>query len=68
MNFQTETPDPRQIEAWRRMGAEGRTRCGQALRQQVRRWKFSALRAQHPDWTEPQIARELALIYLRGVS
>lgn len=68
MNSHDEIPDLRQIEAWRRMGVDGRTRCGQALRQQVRRWKLSALRAQHPDWSEPQLARELALIYLRGVS
>lgn len=48
------------------MGADGRTQLGIALRAQVRRWKQSALRAQHPEWTEVRLARELALIYLRG--
>lgn len=60
-----ERPHPLQIEAWRQMGADRRTQYGVALRAQVRRWKTAALRAQHPDWSETQILRELALIYLR---
>ena len=59
-------PHPLQIEAWRRMGSDERTRLGIALRAQVRRWKTSALRTQHADWSEARLSRELALIYLRG--
>ena len=61
-----ERPHPLQIEAWRKMGADQRSQSGVALRAQVRRWKSAALRAQHPDWSEAQVLRELALIYLRG--
>jgi hypothetical protein len=59
-------PHPLQIDAWRRMGPDARTRLGIALRAQVRRWKTSALRAQHADWSEARLSRELAVIYLRG--
>ena len=62
----SERPHPLQIDAWRHMGADRRTQCGVALRAQVRRWKSDALRAQHPAWSETQVLRDLALIYLRG--
>jgi hypothetical protein len=58
-------PHPLQIEAWRTMGAAGRTHLGIQLRRQARRWKLSALRAQHPDFTDTQLRAELAQIYLR---
>ena len=48
------------------MGANGRSQMGIALRAQVRRWKRDALRAQHPDWPNERVQREIALIYLRG--
>jgi len=48
------------------MGAEGRTRLGIELRRQAREWKRSALRSQHPDWTDAQIDQELAWIYARA--
>jgi hypothetical protein len=63
------TPDglhPLQIQAWRAMGAAGRTRLGIGLRQKVWTWKLSALRRQHPDWSEAQARREVARIYQRG--
>jgi hypothetical protein len=66
MNNASNHPHPLQIEAWRRMGANGRSQMGIALRAQVRRWKRDALRAQHPDWPDERVQREIALIYLRG--
>src|SRR5258708_5934013 len=59
-------PHALQIQAWRTMGAAGRTRIGIELRRQARRWKLSALRSQNPDWTEERLRTELAKIYLRG--
>ena len=47
------------------MGSAGRTRLGIEFRRKARRWKLSALRAQHPDWTEERARTELAKIYLR---
>lgn len=57
-------PHPLQIEAWRSLGATGRTHLGIQLRRQARRWKLSSLRTQHPDWTDAQLRAELAQIYL----
>jgi hypothetical protein len=48
------------------MGAAGRSALGVELRRNARRWKRDALRAQHPDWTDERVERELAWIYLRG--
>ena len=61
-----DAPHPLQVAAWRAMGAAGRSELAAALRRQVRGWKRDALRTQHPDWTEVQLERELARIYLRG--
>ncbi len=58
-------PHPLQIEAWRALGATGRSHLGIQLRRQARRWKLSALRTQHPDWHDIQLRAELAQIYLR---
>jgi hypothetical protein len=57
---------PLQIRAWQKMGAAGRSELSIQLRRQVRRWKQDALRAQHPDWTDDRLRRELARLYLRG--
>jgi len=59
-------PHPLQIQAWRAMGATGRTRLGIELRRRGRRWKLAALRSQHPDWTDDRLRAELAKIYARG--
>ena len=58
-------PHPLQIQAWRAMGAAGRTLLGIQLRRNARRWKLDSLRAQHRDWSEEQLRAELAQIFLR---
>lgn len=55
-----------QVAAWKKMGATRRAELGAALRRQVRGWKRDALRTRHPEWSEAQVQRELAQIYLRG--
>jgi hypothetical protein len=62
------TIHPLQVRAWQRLGASGRSELAMQLRRQVRRWKQDALRAQHPDWTDDRLRRELARLYLRGSS
>jgi hypothetical protein len=62
----SETLHPLQVEAWRKLGASGRTQLGIAMRRDVRRWKLAALRAQHPDWTDARLQNELIRIYSRG--
>jgi hypothetical protein len=62
----SETLHPLQVEAWRKLGASGRTQLGIAMRRDVRRWKLAALHAQHPDWPQDRIREELRRIYLRG--
>jgi len=59
-------PHPLQIEAWRKLGASGRSQLGMDLRRQVRGWKLAALRQQHPAWSEERVQLELAQLYLRG--
>jgi hypothetical protein len=44
----------------------GRSELAAALRRQARGWKRDGLRAQHPDWNDERIERELARIYLRA--
>lgn len=61
-----DAPHPLQVQAWRKMGATGRSALAAALRRQARGWKRSALHAQHPGWNDAQVERELARIYLRG--
>ena len=58
-------PHPLQIQAWRAMGAIGRTHLGIQLRRKARRWKLDSLRTQHRDWNDDQLRAELAQIYLR---
>jgi hypothetical protein len=65
-SFQADTPHPLQVQAWRTMGATGRSELAAALRRQARGWKRDGLRAQHPDWNDERIERELARIYLRA--
>lgn len=62
----TDAPHPLQVAAWRAMGASRRSELAADLRRQARGWKRSALRTQHPDWSEADLGRELARIYLRG--
>jgi hypothetical protein len=62
----SETLHPIQVQAWKKLGASGRTQLGIAMRRDARRWKFAALHAQHPDWPEDRLREELRRIYLRG--
>jgi hypothetical protein len=62
----SDAPHPLQVNAWREMGGAGRSQLAAELRRKVRGWKRDALRAQHPAWSDEQIDRELAQIYLRG--
>jgi len=64
----SETPHSIQVNAWRKLGAEGRTQLGIALRRDARRWKLAALRSRHPDWPEARLREELKQVYLRGIS
>ncbi len=48
------------------MGAAARSLMAAELRRKARGWKRDGLRAQHPDWTDDRIEREIAKIYLRG--
>lgn len=59
-------PHPLQIQAWRALGAVGRSHLGIQLRRNARRWKLASLRTQHRDWNEHQLRTELAQIYLRA--
>jgi len=58
-------PHPLQIQAWRALGAVGRSHLGIQLRRNARRWKLASLRTQHPDWDEDRLRAELAQIFLR---
>jgi hypothetical protein len=62
----SDAPHPLQVKAWREMGGSGRSELGAELRRKARGWKRDALRAQHPDWPDERLDRELARIYLRG--
>lgn len=57
---------PLQIEAYRRMTPTEKHRAFLGLAAFARRLKRSALRADHPEWTEDQINGALAKIFLHG--
>ena len=61
-----DSPHPVQVRAWRDLGGSGRSELAAELRRKARGWKRDALRAQHPDWPDERIERELVQIYLRG--
>ncbi len=59
---------PEQIKALRRMTPGRRLEIGLAFMEEMRLFKAAALRAQHPDWTGPQIAQALRDFILHGAS
>jgi hypothetical protein len=59
---------PEQIKALRRMTPAQRLETGLAFMEEMRQLKAAALRAQHPDWTEDQVARALREFTLHGAS
>lgn len=61
-----EKPDPRQIEIYRRMPPEKRWELAAQLYWTARELKASALRAEHPDWTESQVAAEVRRLFLHA--
>ena len=54
-----DTLDPRQIAFWKRLTPGQRLDRAMALMRQVRRFQAACIRAQHPEWTEVQVAAEL---------
>jgi hypothetical protein len=59
---------PEQIKAFRKMTPEQRLRTGLAFLEEMRQLKAAALRAQHPSWTEKQVAQALRDFILHGAS
>jgi hypothetical protein len=59
---------PQQIKALRRMTPAARLKIGFAFMEEMRQLKAAALRTQHPDWTEQQIAEALRDFVRHGAS
>ena len=57
-----------QIESFRRMPPERRLALAEELYWSARELKAAWLRAQHPDWSEAQVAREVTRIFLHARS
>ena len=63
-----EQTTPQQIEIFRGMRGEQRLRLAEDLYWFARKMKLAGLRAQHPDWSEEQLASELRRIFLHARS
>jgi hypothetical protein len=63
-----EQTSPEQIESFRRMPAEQRLALAEQLYWSARELKAAWLRAQHPDWSEAQVSREVTRIFLHARS
>ena len=63
-----EQTSPEQIESYRRMSPGRRLALAEQLYWSARELKAAWLRAQHPDWTEVQISREVTHIFLHARS
>jgi len=61
-----EQTSPEQIESFRRMPAGRRLALAEHLYWSARELKVAWLRAQHPEWSEVQIAREVTRIFLQA--
>ena len=59
---------PEQIKALRKMSLERRAELALGFIRSMRRMKAAALRAQHPDWSEQQLAAELRRLTLNARS
>jgi hypothetical protein len=59
---------PEQIKAFRKMTPGRRLEIGLDFIEEMRQLKAAALRAQHPDWTEREVARALRDFILHGDS
>ena len=61
-----EQTTPEQIAIYRRMSPERRLELAEQLYWAAREMKAAWLRAQHPDWTEEQVAREVTRIFMHA--
>jgi len=59
---------PEQIKALRRMPLERRAELALGFIRSMRRLKAAALRAQHSDWSEQEVAAELRRLTLHARS
>ena len=59
---------PEQIRALRKMPLERRAELALGFIRSMRRMKAAALRTQHPDWSEQQVAAVLRRLTLHGRS
>lgn len=59
---------PEQIRALRKMSLERRAELALGFIRSMRRMKIAALRAQHPEWSEQEIAAELRRLTLHARS
>jgi hypothetical protein len=59
---------PEQIRALRKMPLERRAELALGFIRSMRRMKIAALRAQHPEWSEQEIAAELRRLTLHARS
>jgi hypothetical protein len=63
-----EQPTPEQIAALRSMTGQQRLHLAEQLYWSARRMKAAGVRAIHPDWSEEQVQREVARIFLHARS
>ena len=61
-----EQTSPEQYEAFRRMPPERRLALAESLYWSARAWKAAWLRAQHPEWSGEQVAREVTRLFLHA--
>lgn len=64
--LQDEQTSPEQFAAFRRMPPGRRLALAEALYWSARELKATWLRQQHADWTEQEVAREVARIFLHA--
>ena len=57
---------PEYVAALRRMTPAERLQVGCSLYWEARRLKAAMLRAQHPDWSEEEVARAVRNVFLHG--
>jgi Rv0078B-related antitoxin len=59
-------PDPAQLVIWKKMSFREKYELFCSLQRQARDMKRAMLKHQHPEWSEEQIHRELAHIFLHA--
>jgi len=59
---------PKQIDSLRKMTPAQRLNIALEFMEEMRQLKAAALRSQHPDWNEKQIAHALRKFVLHGAS